>query len=216
MKYKLQLFGKRLQIYAGFPQVWIFIFLVFAAVLFYCLSIKVCDEYYKSLFTNIFSGLLTGLVLSALSGSRQVYIAKQEKKYEWLKQLHERIMDYKTMRGRFLSNDFGENDRDDFIYDMGAHASWINDFIKIGVSDKRIHFNPITYCKKAYGYNVDVLSEQNEKIHDALMRGDYSDKKSVLELFQYVEKGINNLNHKVASDMRDIEIKIATAQRSLI
>ena len=82
MKYKLQLFGKRLQIYAGFPQVWIFIFLVFAAVLFYYLSIKVCDEYYKSLFTNIFSGLLTGLVLSALSGSRQVYIAKQEKKYE--------------------------------------------------------------------------------------------------------------------------------------
>ena len=136
MKYKLQLFGKRLQIYAGFPQVWIFIFLVFAAVLFYCLSIKVCDEYYKSLFTNIFSGLLTGLVLSALSGSRQVYIAKQEKKYEWLKQLHERIMDYKTMRGRFLSNDFGEYDRDDFIYDMGAHASWINDFIKIGVSPR--------------------------------------------------------------------------------
>ena len=57
-------------------------------------------------------------ILSALSGSRQVYIAKQEKKYEWLKQLHERIMDYKTMRGRFLSNDFGEYDRDDFIYDM--------------------------------------------------------------------------------------------------
>ena len=143
MKYKLQLFGKRLQIYAGFPQVWIFIFLVFAAVLFYYLSIKVCDEYYKSLFTNVFSGLLTGLVLSALSGSRQVYIAKQEKKYEWLKQLHERIMDYKKMRSRFLVNDFGEYDRDGFIYDMGAHASWINEFIKIGVSDKRIHFNPI-------------------------------------------------------------------------
>jgi hypothetical protein len=48
------------------------------------------------------------------------------------------------------------------------------------------------------------------------MRGDYSDKKSVLELFQYVEKEINNLNHKVASDIRDIEIKIAIAQRSLI
>ena len=168
------------------------------------------------MFTNVFSGLLTGLVLSALSGSRQVYIAKQEKKYEWLKQLHERIMDYKTMRGRFLSNDFGEYDRDDFIYDMGAHASWINDFIKIGVSDKRIHFNPIAYCKKAYGYDVDVLSDQNEIIHEALMRGDYSDKKSVLELFQYVEKEINNLNHKVASDIRDIEIKIAIAQRSLI
>ena len=216
MKYKLQLFGKRLQIYAGFPQVWIFIFLVFAAVLFYCLSINVCDEYHKSLFTNIFSGLLTGLVLSALSGSRQVYIAKQEKKYEWLKQLHERIMDYKKMRSRFLVNDFGEYDRGGFIYDMGAHASWINDFIKIGVSDKRIHFNPIAYCKKAYGYDVDVLSDQNEIIHEALMRGDYSDKKSVLELFQYVEKEINNLNHKVASDIRDIEIKIATAQRSLI
>ena len=48
------------------------------------------------------------------------------------------------------------------------------------------------------------------------MRGDYSDKKSVLKLFQDVEKEISNLNHKVASDMRDIEIKIATAQRSLI
>ena len=168
------------------------------------------------MFTNVFSGLLTGLVLSALSGSRQVYIAKQEKKYEWLKQLHERIMDYKKMRSRFLVNDFGEYDRDGFIYDMGAHASWINDFIKIGVSDKRIHFNPIAYCKKAYGYDVDVLSDQNEIIHEALMRGDYSDKKSVLELFQYVEKEINNLNHKVASDIRDIEIKIATAQRSLI
>lgn len=132
---------------------WIFIFLVFAAVLFYYLSIKVCDEYYKSLFTNVFSGLLT-----------------------------ERIMDYKKMRSRFLVNDFGEYDRDGFIYDMGAHASWINDFIKIGVSDKRIHFNPIAYCKKAYGYDVDVLSDQNEIIHEALMRGDYSDKKSVLEL----------------------------------
>jgi len=86
------------------------------------------------------------------------------------------------MRSRFLVNDFGEYDRDGFIYDMGAHAIWINDFIKIGVSDKRIHFNPIAYCKKAYGYDVDVLSDQNEIIHEALMRGDYSDKKSVLEL----------------------------------
>lgn len=216
MKNKILLFEKRLRIYVGFPQVWIFIFLVFATVLFYCLSIKTCDEYYKSLFANIFSGLLTGLVLSALSGSRQVYIAKQEKKYEWLKQLHERIMDYKKMRSRFLSNDFGEYERDDFIYDMGAHTSWINDFVKSGLSDKRIHFNPISYCKKTYGYNVDDLSEKNEVIHEALMRGDYSDKRSVLELFKYVDNEVSDLNHKVASDMRDIEIKIATAQRSLI
>ena len=89
-------------------------------------------------------------------------------------------------------------------------------FIKIGVYDKRMHFNPVKYCEKVYGHNNDDFSKQNEIIHDALMRGDYSDKKSVLGLFKKVDETATSLNHKVTSDMNDIEIKIAAAQRSLI
>lgn len=216
MKYKIQLLKRWLLIYAEFPQVWLFVLILFATIASFLVSIKSCDEYYQSLYANIFSGLLTGLVLCLLSGSRQIYIAKQEKKYEWLKELHERILDYKKMRQQFLTDNYGEYNRDDFIYDMGAHASWISDFIKIGVYDKRMHFNPVKYCEKVYGYNNDDFSKQNELIHDALMRGDYSDKKSVLGLFEKVDETVNSLNHKLTSDMNDIEIKIAAAQRSLI
>ena len=216
MKYKLQSFKKWLLLYAEFPQVWLFIIIMFATTASFLVSITSRDEYYRSLYANIFSGLLTGLVLSLLSGSRQIYLAKQEKKYEWLKELHERILDYEKMRHQFLTGNYGEYNRDDFIYDMGAHASWISDFIKIGVSDKRLPFNPVKYCEKLYGHNNDDFSKQNEIIHDALMRGDYSDKKSVLGLFKKVDETATSLNHKVTSDMNDIEIKIAAAQRSLI
>ena len=217
MKNKLTNTKSAFGVYLSFPQVWVFISILSLTIITFVISICTKDQYWGSLFSNVFAGLITGLVLSMLSGVRQVYIVVQQRKTDWLQDLHKMILDYYSMRHDFSVNNYRGMDRDDFIYDMGAHTNWIKEHIIQSTFDRRLPFNPTDYCAKKLAFDVNLFSEKCTSLHSAICDGQYTDdKRSVWELFRSVDSEINALNRKICNDIRDIEIKIATSQRSII
>ena len=216
MKYTLKTIWKKVKIYVGFPQSWLFLIILFLTSIVLFFSINEKDAYWQSLFSNIFAGLITGLVLSLLSGTRQIYIAIQERKLNWLKEIHSLIMDYFELHHKFLSDDYAEQNREEFVYDMGAHVNWVKEHVLQSSFDRRLPFDSVKYCKRHYGFDAMVFSEKSRKVHDILSNGNSLNKKEVIELFKDVDKELRTLNSKVCNDMRDLEIKIATAQRSIV
>ena len=216
IKMKLRGMKKWAQIYSHFPQIWLFLIILVLSVICFFISINADADTTRSLFSNIFAGLITGLVISTLSGTKQIYILLQEKKLSWLMELHKKILDYLDMRYKFLIKDYQGLSRDDFIYDMGAHANWIKDYISQGVFDKKLSFNPVKYCQKTYQFDVISFGEQSEELHESLSLCEYNDDNSVFELFNPIHFALTNLNSKVCRDIREQEISIAAAQRSII
>ena len=221
MKYKIRklkkAFSKAFHIYITFPQVWVFLCILIFTIIAFVISISTDNKYWQALSSNIFAGLITGLVLSALSGVRQVYAVVQQRKKEWLQELHKMILDYYSMNHDFSSNKYRGLDRDDYIYDMGARTNWIKEFIIQSTFDRRLPFKTIDYCKKSYAFDVDSYAEKCDSLYAAICERQYSDdKRSVWELFRSVDSEINTLNRKICNDIKDIEIKIATSQRSII
>ena len=195
---------------------WLFLsILVFAAIAL-VLSFSIRESTTSSLFSNIFAGLITGLVLSGLSGAKQIYLASQLQKAEWIRQLQQKIADYHKMRTGFLSNNLQGLVIEDYIYDMGAHASWVKDFILQSSFDRRLSFNTINYCKRNYGFDFDKFTEESEKLHDELMVFSCTDKRIAIDLFTEIDRFLNALYSKTITDLRDIETKVSAAQRSII
>ena len=195
---------------------WLFLsILVFAAIAL-VLSFSIRESTTSSLFSNIFAGLITGLVLSGLSGAKQIYLASQLQKAEWIRQLQQKIADYHKMRTGFLSNNLQGLVIEDYIYDMGAHASWVKDFILQSSFDRRLSFNTINYCKRNYGFDFDKFTEESEKLHDELMVFSGTDKRIAIDLFTEIDRFLNALYSKTITDLRDIETKVSAAQRSII
>ena len=216
LKYKCRNIWRMLCIYAGFPQVWVFIIIFILTITMFAFSFQSKSDYWASLCSNIFAGLVTGLVLSLLSGVRQIYVSIQQKKIDWLQQLHQMILDYYSIKHDFMSGNYRGQDKEDFIYDMGAHLSWIKDSIVQDSFDRRLPFNATKYCKKAYGFDASSFTEKSEFLRASLCACDYSDKNSIWTLFKDIDKEVSDLNHKICNDIRDSEEKIATAQRSVI
>ena len=216
MKKRIRIIWKKVLVYMSFPQTWLFAAILIMTVAAFFLSRNSHDEYWKSLFSNIFAGLITGLVISLLAGTRQIYFSVQERKRQWLKEVHKLILEYSELHHKFLRNDYNGMDREEFIYEMGACVSWVGERVLQSTFDSRLPFKSEKYCKKHLGFDAMAFYDKSNKIHDSLCNNTYSEKKDVLELFEDVDRELRIFNFNIIDDIRSIEVKIATAQRSII
>lgn len=192
-KYKLNQLQKKIAIYLSFPQVWLFLTILIFTVIALVLSFSIADEKLASLFSNVFAGLVTGLVLSGLSGTRQIYLAVQKQKIEWINTLQKKISEYRNITNKFIADDYDPAERGDFIYDMGCYANWIKDYIVQSSFDKRIPFDTIKYCEKNYDFNREDFTEESESLHEDLASLENEDKRSVLDRFEKIDNIIRAL-----------------------
>lgn len=138
----------------SFPHFWICILIILLAIASLAISsilYKNAQEYLSSVFANIFAGLVTGLVICLLSGVKQLYIAKLENKKNWLEHIRSMICEYNDFFQKLMKKPFASFDGDEelfaFIYDVGAHANWVNEDILQSTFDRLLSFNPRNYCK---------------------------------------------------------------------
>ncbi len=216
IKSYIRKFYKRFRIYISLPQIWLFFIILILAIIMLICSLNAKSGYLSSLYSNIFAGLITGVVISLLSGIRQIYIVLLERKHTWLQKLHQLIMDYKEIYLEFIKDNYNNMDREDYIYDMGAHISWVNEHILQSSFDQRLSFNTVKYSKNHYKFDAILFSEEVDKLRDNIRSGKYSEKEDVLSLFDPFERKLIDLNIDVCNEMKDIEIKIAAAQKSLL
>ncbi len=149
IRYKVKNWISQIRLYLGFPQIWVFAIIFILAVLMFILSLFVENEYWSTLAGNIFAGLITGMVISLIAGTKQIYIVKQEMLHSWLAELHKQIMDFYEMRNKFLRRDYGDMAREDFIYDMGP--------MLIGLTISFYKGHSIKYCHLILSDTVKII-----------------------------------------------------------
>lgn len=205
-------------IYFSFPHIRAFMVVLIMCVVTFIAAYLIEDSFWASIFANIFAGLITGIVLFLLTGIKQIYIARQELKCEWLKKLHDQIMKYEEMKRKMMSRDLAINtaEFEECIYDTICEAHNVNVSIQCGERDKKLGFNAVRYCKKQYDYDVELMSDRDDRIREKIILGEYSTKREADELFREISHDLFSLNHKIITEINDIEIKIKVSGRSII
>ena len=99
--------------------------------------------------------------------------------------------------------------RGGFIYDVGSHANWVNEFILQGSFDERLALEPVKYCKQM-GCDSLALARDYEDLHDNLrcIDVDCPTKKEILAYFDVVVKALRGLRNAVNLRQTVIEAQL--------
>lgn len=215
----------RVSLIFSFPHFWICILIILLAIVSLWIShalYRSHQDFLFSIFANIFAGLVTGLIICLLSGVKQFYIAKLKNKKNWLEHIRTMVSDYIDLYHKLAEKQFttfdGTEELFNFIYDVGSHANWINDDILQSTFDKSLSFNPREYCKKYLNYDAYALVDEFSKLHDYLYEVDinFPSKKDILCYFEKVHKNLMRLHSNAYRQLRDIEIRLQEAEKSII
>ena len=169
--------------------------------------------FWASIFANVFAGLITGLVICLISGRKQRTIAELESQLNYLEELKTKIRDFQELYNELLKKQFSQYNGDeelfDFIYDVGSHANWVNDFILQGSFNEMLVIDPTEYCKEM-GYDALGLAEAYEDLHINLYNVDVKNptKKQIIKYFETVEKALRLLGGAVYHKQQGIKVQL--------
>lgn len=207
-----------LKIYFSFPQIRVFIVTLMLTIMSFIGAYLIKDNFWSSICANIFAGLVTGIVLFLLTGVKQIYIARQELKYQWLKKIHDQILVFIELHRKMLLNsvEIHSTEFEELIYDTVCAAHNVNVYIEFGERDRKLGFNTLLYCKKQYEYDVLEKSNRDNDVREKIILGSYETKREADLLFDEIKRDLFTLNHLIITDMNDIEVKLKMVNRSII
>ncbi len=212
-------------LYFSFPHIWICLIITILAITTLIISIKLeqnDSSYWASILSNIFAGLLTGLIICLLSGTKQIYITKLNNKRRWLIHVKESLKAYIDLYSELTHKSFSDYDGQEelynFIYDVGCHANNINQVIIQSTFNKTLSFNAQDYCKKHLNYDADALKEEYISLHQVIceFEGNVPIKKDVLDYFKKVDKALKKLSSAIYHKLEEIEIRLEAVSGSII
>lgn len=179
------------------------------------------ENFWSSILANIFAGLATGLILCIISGMKQRTIADLRNKFNFLKSLHEAIMEYFNSYYELMDKPFqntdGSSDLFDKIYSLGACASNVNNHIGQGTFREILSFDPCEYCKEHFGYDTVAMSDIHGELRDKIRSMDEYNlvKSEVIKMFKVVDMPIRQLNGSVLREIEAIEVRLESIEHSL-
>ncbi|MBP3920742.1 MAG: hypothetical protein J6D28_04175 [Bacilli bacterium] len=220
LKLKVSFLKKRiikfLKTYFKLPHIWILFIILILSFIFLIVSIY----YYKnndlifSLCSNMFAGLITGLVISLISSIKEVSLYITNSKIMFLKDVHNQCLSFvKESRKIYFSknNDFSsEEEMYDRIYDLLCLGNDVSVSISQSQFNETIAFNAYKFFKKEFKYDSIEYEKINSKLRDQIMEIDVStlSYKEIRELFKNMDNSIMELNSKVLNKIKELEIKI--------
>ena len=163
-----------------FPQIRLTAMIIVLVISFLIGAITIRNSFWSSLCSNVFAGLLTGLVLALLSGTKQIYIAKEEEKYHWLQGLEKCLLEYLPLRSKLMRNEFDTMKRDEFIYDILCIGNYVYEYIGYSRENKAIGFDVIQYCHEEYGIEIPACRMHSQELHDWLCSNVYPEDNRLL------------------------------------
>lgn len=103
-------------------------------------------------------------------------------------------------------------------YDAASFANHVNERIMQSTFDKVKWFDPPKYCLKHYGYDYMEKASFFEDLHIFLCNyGENSDRrKEVIDKIEEASHIMFSLNSSILNDITTLEVKIASAQKSII
>lgn len=193
-----------------------------ALMLFVSWLSKDTQPFWSSICSNIFAGLVTGLVICLIGGAKQISIVRMQSKKEWLQNLTELLKmylnDYHQMTRLHFDRFDGKQEIFDFYYDMSIHASNINVEIHQGTFNKALSFAPDQYCRKAFGYDSVAMGEKFDTLHAyvEMIEIDCPGSKEIAQQFATVHSELRKLNSAVYGAIRDLDARLADIQKTIV
>jgi len=222
MKLKLKKTFTTIKNIVSFPVTWVAIAILILSVisLFVSLTYENAGKTYESsMYNNVFTGLLTGLVLALLSGVKSVYAAYIEARLNWLEETHKMILDQFNEERKLWS---AQNETDEIFfniaYDVGSKANWVNERIMQSTFEKVKWFEPEKYFKKHYNYDCYEANKTMSELHDFLRYEctEPIDRKTVIAEIEKASNLLKSLNRDILSDIDSIKVKLAYTKKSFI
>lgn len=118
------------------------------------------------------------------------------------------------MHSQFLKDDYDETESKDFVGEMCGNLVCIGESALQSTFDKRMLFNSEKYCRKGLDFDPDAFYKKSYKILESFCDNAYPEKEDVVNLLKDIDGEVQILNKKIYSEMRNLEVKIATAHRS--
>ena len=163
----------KLQIWFSFPQVKLFCAIALLTVVALFAAVVIQDAFWSSIASNVFAGLLTGLVLALLSGTRQIYLARQEEQLNWLEGLLSTLQKYTRIHQNLVRNKGKDEDRFNCAYDILCIGNEAIEYLRWNPDNKTLGFDPYVYCKQNYGIDLNVMKEHSQNLHERLINEDF-------------------------------------------
>ncbi len=183
------------------------------------------QQFWSSILANIFAGLVTGLVLCIVSGTKQRTIAELKNERDFLTGLCNQIREYFKIYGELhhmpikRTNTSEENEEQfNFIYDVGVKANDVNSYIGQSQFKEILSFDPYEYCRSKFGYDVVAMSDENQTLKDYLSSVDVTTpyKKDLLEHFKPVDSAIRALYRAATKRLESLEVRLEAIEHSLL
>lgn len=207
----------KLKRWLSFPQVRIFFVILFLSVLTLILAIEISNGFWSSIMSNIFAGLVTGLVLFLLSGARQIYVADLEEHLQWLKNLNNTLNEYRPLLAQYRQKHAQGEERYNNLYEILCKGNNVLEYLRWDPSNKLYGFESCQYIMKEYEIDVSVMTEHSKALYDKLRYEVLPDNdKDALDWFKQFDHDLNELHKAVEYDIENREIRLASVKRSII
>lgn len=207
----------KIKYWFSFPHVLIFIIIVVLTIIVLAAAIFVKNIFWSSIFSNIFAGLLTGLVLFLLSAVRQVYIAQLEEKLRWMKGIEKILLEYLPLHNRLIHDKPNEEERFDRFYDILCKGNEALEYIRWNSINNKLGFVPSVYCKNEFDISVAEMTKHSQELHEKL-RGDFlpENDRDAWKWFECFDRDIHDLYNAVRHGIESYESRLAAINRSII
>lgn len=166
------------------------------------------NPFLSSVFTNIFAGLVTGIVISLIFTIKSMTLYRTECLIDWLDSLHKDILEYIGMHQKVFFR--GQRDLDDetfhnHIYNILCCGNNINMVISQGI----LPFNSYKYVKEKFEYDAIYCSEENEKLREQIIALDVSNvtNNELRDLFKDMDRQLNILNGKIIKYITYLKVR---------
>lgn len=207
--------GRFLRIYFKLPHIWILFIILILSFIFLIVSI-----YYKndnlifSICSNVFAGLITGLVISLISTIKEISLYVTNSKKVWLSDIHNQCLKFFEDSKKlyfFKNTDFSSEEKlYDRIYGLLCLGNNINISISQSEFNETLPFNTYKFLKKEFNYDSIECQKINEGLREKIMEIDVFtlSGKKIRELFKQMDNSIMDLNSKVLNKIKELELKI--------
>lgn len=214
-KYKLRKIRRQIKLYMTLPHVWILLIILALAMLLCMLSVVYINNnlYLSSVFANMFTGLVTGVIICLITTIKSVSLYRTECKIKWLEDLHNECLQFLSMHHKILSHEEKvfktDVDYNDYVYDVLSFGNGISQKISQGRFKEALPFNTYKYCKKEFYFDAVEIMKENDILREKIIVQDVSklSKADVRKLFKTMERPIVTLNSDIVKKIEMLKTK---------
>lgn len=167
----------------------------------------------SSVLANVFAGLITGIAICLISGSKNLFNYKTEKLIAFLNEVHTECLaflnDYQAILIKVSNTNKPRDGLSKEIYDVLCKGNDIDCIISQSRYDKTLPFNSYLFFVKDMDYDAAEQRKMNDMLRERvlLINEETVTVKEFNDLFSEMQRRVWLLNKKTFSKIKELEVR---------